>query len=36
MDPKNNLPPVHPGEFLKENLDKLRISQAELARIIGL
>ena len=36
MNPKNNLPPVHPGEFLKENLDELRISQAEFARTIGL
>jgi|SRR3972149_2710531 len=36
MNPKNNLPPVHPGEFLKEILDELEISQAELARTIGL
>ena len=36
MNPKNNLPPVHPGEFLKESLDELRISQAEFARTIGL
>jgi addiction module HigA family antidote len=36
MNPKNNLPPVHPGEFFKENLDELRISQAEFARTIGL
>ena len=36
MNPKNNLPPVHPGEFLKENLDELNISQAEIARAIGL
>ena len=36
MNPKSNLPPVHPGEFLKENLDELRISQAEFARTIGL
>ena len=36
MNLKNNLPPVHPGEFLKENLDELRISQAEFARTIGL
>jgi hypothetical protein len=35
MNPKNNVPPVHPGEFLKENLDELRISQAEFARTIG-
>ena len=36
MNPKNNLPPVHPGEFLKDNLDELQISQAEFARTIGL
>jgi plasmid maintenance system antidote protein VapI len=36
MNPKNNLPPIYPGEFLKENLDELRISQAEFARTIGL
>ncbi len=36
MNPKNNLPPVHPGEFLKEILDELGISQAEFARAIGL
>ena len=34
MNPKNNLPPVHPGVFLKEILDELRISQAEFARTI--
>lgn len=36
MNSKNNLSPVHPGEFLKENLDELHISQAEIARAIGL
>ncbi len=36
MNPKNNLPPIHPGEFLKEILDELDISQAEFARAIGL
>jgi len=36
MNPKNNLPPVHPGEFLKEILDELELSQAEFARAIGL
>ena len=36
MNPKNNLPPVHPGEFLKEILDELELSQAEFARTIGL
>jgi len=36
MNPKNNLPPIHPGEFLKEILDELGISQAEFARAMGL
>ena len=36
MNPRNALPPVHPGEFLKEILDELRISQALFARTIGL
>jgi antitoxin HigA-1 len=36
MIPNNNLPPIHPGEFLKEILDELKISQAEFARAIGL
>ena len=36
MNRKNNLPPVHPGEFLKEILDELGLSQAEFARAIGL
>jgi addiction module HigA family antidote len=36
MLPKNNLPPVHPGEFLKEILEELGISQAGFARTVGL
>jgi antitoxin HigA-1 len=36
MNPRNALPPVHPGEFLKERLDELGISQAEFARAVGL
>ena len=32
---KNGLPAIHPGEFLKEALDELGISQAEFARVIG-
>ncbi len=36
MNPKNNLPPIHPGEFLKEIIDELGISQAEFARTVGL
>ena len=33
--PKNGLPPVHPGEFLRETLDELSLSQAQFARAIG-
>ena len=36
MNPKNSLPPIHPGEFLKEIIDELGISQAESARTVGL
>ena len=36
MNPENNLPPIHPGEFLKEIIDELGISQAEFARAVGL
>lgn len=36
MNTKNILPPVHPGEFLKEILDELNISQAGFAHTIGL
>jgi addiction module HigA family antidote len=32
---KNGLPPMHPGEFLREILDELGISQAQFARAIG-
>jgi addiction module HigA family antidote len=32
---KNGLAPVHPGEFLREILEELRLSQAALARNIG-
>lgn len=35
MTIKNGLPPIHPGEFLKEALDELGTSQAEFARAIG-
>lgn len=35
MTVKNGLPPVHPGEFLKEALGELDTSQAEFARAIG-
>jgi addiction module HigA family antidote len=33
--PKNGLPPVHPGAFLREILGELGLSQAEFARAIG-
>lgn len=34
MTIKNGLPPIHPGEFLKEALEELGTSQAEFARVI--
>jgi|GEM_PF-298395 len=35
MTIKNGLPPIHPGEFLKETLGELGTSQSEFARVIG-
>lgn len=32
---KSGLPPIHPGEFLRETLEELQLSQAQLARAIG-
>jgi addiction module HigA family antidote len=32
---KNGLPPIHPGEFLKEILEEVGTTQAEFARQIG-
>ena len=32
---KNGLPPIHPGQFLREIIDELDMSQARLARTIG-
>ncbi len=32
---KNGLPPIHPGEFLRETLEELDISQAQFARVVG-
>ena len=32
---KNGLPAIHPGEFLRETLEELGLSQAEYARAIG-
>ena len=31
----NDLPPIHPGEFLAEILDQLELSPAQFARAIG-
>ncbi|MBI4192650.1 MAG: HigA family addiction module antidote protein [Betaproteobacteria bacterium] len=31
----NGLSPIHPGEFLKEALEELGLSQAQFARAIG-
>ena len=31
----NGLPPVHPGDFIKEILDEIAMSQAAFARAIG-
>ena len=33
---KNGLPPVHPGEFLREALEELALSQASFAEAIGI
>lgn len=35
MTIKSGLPPIHPGEFLKEALEELGAPQAEFARAIG-
>jgi addiction module HigA family antidote len=35
MAPKNGLPPIHPGVFLKEILDELGMSQNAFAQAIG-
>lgn len=32
---KNGLPPIHPGEYLRETLEELGLTQAELAKAIG-
>lgn len=32
---KSGLPAIHPGEFLREILVEMKISQAEFARAIG-
>lgn len=33
---QKGLPPIHPGEYLKEILEELRISQADFSRNTGL
>lgn len=33
--PVNGLPAVHPGEFLRETLDELGLTQAAFAEVIG-
>ena len=33
--PANGLPPIHPGEFLRETLDDMALTQAALADAIG-
>ena len=33
---KNGLPLIHPGEFLRETLEELKISQAQFARALGI
>lgn len=32
---RNGLPAIHPGEFLRETLDELSLTQAAFARAIG-
>jgi addiction module HigA family antidote len=34
--PINGLPPIHPGEFLRETLDELGLTQAAFADAIGI
>lgn len=31
----NGMPPIHPGEFLRETLDQMALTQAALAEAIG-
>ncbi|OLP05026.1 addiction module antidote protein, HigA family [Rhodoferax antarcticus ANT.BR] len=33
---KNGMPPIHPGEFLREILDDLALTQAAFAEAIGI
>jgi antitoxin HigA-1 len=34
-NPANGLPPIHPGEYLREALDELGLTQAAFAKAIG-
>ena len=34
-NPKNGLPAIHPGEFLRETLEELSMTQAAFADAIG-
>lgn len=34
--PRNGLPPIHPGEFLREALDELSLTQAAFAQALGI
>lgn len=34
--PRDGLPPIHPGEFLRETLEGLGVSQAGFARALGI
>ena len=33
--PKDNMPPIHPGEYLRDELEELEISIRELADALG-
>ena len=33
---KNGLPPIHPGDYLAEILDELKLNQSEFARTINI
>jgi len=35
LPPQNGMPPIHPGEFIQEILEDHAMSQAALARAIG-
>lgn len=35
MAMKDNLPPVHPGEYIADGIEALKINQSELAALLG-